>query len=270
MFAKFSVVECESTVSVFRKRKFLCCVHQLHRVGAWNKEVSCRKKRTVMHVQSFSFTNINLSLFCCSHRCCLCPCLTSLLLWSRIFATVAMWAHSSLLSITLLQTTSCCAIIISGLNLIRWRNCTYRLLINVFLLCKHPSYQVRGYLPEFHTGMTFWFCIMFPCLHVFCHLMTNMTRLSWIDKNYVCTTRSSPPANQFHIKISDCFVFTWYHRKIWVLFLCLHETVAKLVQSEFSFWYNNRGELMLVWFALTWHIFVMVSCKQIHIIKGFL
>ena len=81
---------------LFRKRKFLCCVHQLHRVGAWNKEVSCRKKRSVMHVQSFSFANINLSLFCCSHRCCLCPCLTSLLLWSRIFATVAMWAHSSL------------------------------------------------------------------------------------------------------------------------------------------------------------------------------
>lgn len=112
---------------------------------------------------------------------------------------------------------------------------------------------------------------MFTCLLVFCHLMTNMTWLSWIDKNYMCTTRSSPLANQFHTEMNACFAFTWYCHKIWVLVLRLHDMVAKFVQSEFSLWYNNQGDLMLVCLTLMWH-FVVVSCKQIRpcIIKGFL
>lgn len=112
---------------------------------------------------------------------------------------------------------------------------------------------------------------MFTCLLVFCHLMTNMTWLSWIDKNYMCTTRSSPLANQFHTEMNACFAFTWYCHKIWVLVLRLHDMVAKFAQSEFSLWYNNQGDLMLVCLTLMWH-FVVVSCKQIRtcIIKGFL
>ena len=43
MLAKFSVFEFKRTISKFRirKRKFFCCVHLLHKVGAWNEEVSC-------------------------------------------------------------------------------------------------------------------------------------------------------------------------------------------------------------------------------------
>ena len=47
--------------------------------------------KSVMHVQSCCFTNINLLLFCC-------PCCRHhrpLLLWSRNVATMIMWRHTS-------------------------------------------------------------------------------------------------------------------------------------------------------------------------------
>ena len=48
MLAKFSGVECERTVSKFRKRKrtFLCFVHLLHKAGMWNWEHSCCNRAT--------------------------------------------------------------------------------------------------------------------------------------------------------------------------------------------------------------------------------
>ena len=48
ILAKLSGVESERTVFEFRKRKkkFLCCVHQLHKAGAWNWEVSSRRLAT--------------------------------------------------------------------------------------------------------------------------------------------------------------------------------------------------------------------------------
>ena len=43
MLVKFSAFEFKRTISKFRirERKFFCCVHLLHKVGAWNEEVSC-------------------------------------------------------------------------------------------------------------------------------------------------------------------------------------------------------------------------------------
>ena len=46
-------------------------------------------QKSVRHVQSCCFAKINLLLFCC-FLCCRC-----LLLWSRNFATMVMWRHTS-------------------------------------------------------------------------------------------------------------------------------------------------------------------------------
>ena len=52
-------------------------------------------QKSVIHVQSCCFANINLLLFGCS-RCCHCQsCLSSILLWSTNFATMVVWCHTS-------------------------------------------------------------------------------------------------------------------------------------------------------------------------------
>ena len=52
-------------------------------------------QKSMMHVQSCCFANINLLLFngsrCFRRRCCL----NSLLLWYRNFATIVTWCHTS-------------------------------------------------------------------------------------------------------------------------------------------------------------------------------
>ena len=50
-------------------------------------------QKSVMHVQSCCFANINLLLFNCSR--CRRSCFNSLLLWSRNFATMVTWRHTS-------------------------------------------------------------------------------------------------------------------------------------------------------------------------------
>ena len=54
-------------------------------------------QKSLMHVQSCCFANMNLLPFnclCCRRRSC-CRCLNPLLLWSRNFATMVMWCHTS-------------------------------------------------------------------------------------------------------------------------------------------------------------------------------
>lgn len=46
LLAKSPAVEPKKTVSEFRKRKIMCCVHLLHRASTWNWEVSCRNRTT--------------------------------------------------------------------------------------------------------------------------------------------------------------------------------------------------------------------------------
>ena len=82
-----------------KKRNFFCCVHNsMKRAGEIRKSrvaVTQRWLKSVMHVQSCRFANINLRIFC---RCrCLgrCPCLISLLLWFKHFATMVTWRHTS-------------------------------------------------------------------------------------------------------------------------------------------------------------------------------
>ena len=52
-------------------------------------------QKSVIHMQSCCFANINLLLFCRS-RCFHCQsCLSSILLWSTNFATMVAWCHTS-------------------------------------------------------------------------------------------------------------------------------------------------------------------------------
>ena len=109
MMAKFSGVKSERTVSKFRKRKrkFLRCARLLGKAGAWNLEVSRRsrattakKRKSVMHVHSCCCADIKLLLFssylCRRWR----RSSSSVLLWSRNFATMGTWRSdfSSLLT----------------------------------------------------------------------------------------------------------------------------------------------------------------------------
>ena len=98
-------IESERTVFEFRKHKETFCVvftYSVKRaneiskfhvavVQRWLKNV----QKSVMHVQSCCFANINLLLFChsrCLYRLC---CLSTLLLWSEKFATMVTWRHAS-------------------------------------------------------------------------------------------------------------------------------------------------------------------------------
>ena len=93
------------TVSKFRKRKrkrnFLSCAHLLHKAGAWNRtfHVAVVQQRlrnvqkSVMHVQSWFFANLNLLFFFFAGRRRRCK--NSLLLSSRNFATMVTWRHTS-------------------------------------------------------------------------------------------------------------------------------------------------------------------------------
>ena len=85
ILAKLSGLESERAVSDFRKRqrKFLCCVHQPHKQAREirNFQVADLQRRlrnvqkSMMHVQSCCFADINRLLFCRSRcrlrRCCL-------------------------------------------------------------------------------------------------------------------------------------------------------------------------------------------------------
>ena len=100
-----SGVESERTGSKFtkRKRKFLCCVHLLYKVGAWNYEVSCRRRATTARKCTKKREARAKLLFCqfkpiafCRSRCCRHRrCLSSLL--SKHFATMVTWRNTSLL-----------------------------------------------------------------------------------------------------------------------------------------------------------------------------
>ena len=105
MFAKFSGIECERTVSInVRKRKkkiFLCCI--LHKgvreIRKFHVTVLQRRQRnvqkSVMHVQSCCFANIIL-LLCCRSSCCQRRrCLSPPLLWARNFAAMVTWRRTS-------------------------------------------------------------------------------------------------------------------------------------------------------------------------------
>ena len=99
MMAKFSGFKSERTEFRKRKRKFLRCALLLGKAGAWTLIVVQRRLRnlqkSVMHVHSCCFADINLLLFSSSlwrrlHRC------LSFLLWrSRNFATMVTWRHTS-------------------------------------------------------------------------------------------------------------------------------------------------------------------------------
>ena len=99
-------VESERTVSKFRKKEnetfcvvFTNCTKWERETRKFHVAVMQRWLKNVMHVQSCRFDNINLRIFCRSRyrrRC-----LSSVLLWSKHFATMVTWRHTSLSSVSL-------------------------------------------------------------------------------------------------------------------------------------------------------------------------
>ena len=98
-------IESKRTISEFRKDRETFCVvftysvKQVHEIRKFHLPVVQRwlknVQKSVMHVQSCCFANINLLLFCrslCRPRCC---CLSSLLLWSKNFASMVTWHLTS-------------------------------------------------------------------------------------------------------------------------------------------------------------------------------
>ena len=101
MLAKFSGVESERNISKLRerKRKFLRCVHLLHKNGReirnrstaakCTKKGDARAKLLFCQYKPIAFCRSR----CCRRRCCL----SSILLWSRKIATMVTWRHTSFL-----------------------------------------------------------------------------------------------------------------------------------------------------------------------------
>ena len=98
ILTKFSGVESERTVSKFRKRKgkVLCSpTPQSKSVKLGNFMSQSYKK--AWWACSCCFANLHLLLFCCSRYYRRRHCLSSLLVWSRNFATTVTWRHTFLL-----------------------------------------------------------------------------------------------------------------------------------------------------------------------------
>ena len=101
-------VESEKTVSKFRKKEnetfcvvFTNCTKWARETRKFHVAVMQRWLKNVMHVQSCRFANINLRIFCRSRYRRRFRCLSSVLLWSKHFATMVTWRHTSLSSVSL-------------------------------------------------------------------------------------------------------------------------------------------------------------------------
>ena len=104
VLAKFSGLNSEGPYLSLEKTEklfvvFTYSVKQVHEIRKFHLPVVQRwlknVQKSVMHVQSCCFANINLLLFCrslCRPRCC---CLSSLLLWSKNFASMVTWHLTS-------------------------------------------------------------------------------------------------------------------------------------------------------------------------------
>ena len=104
----FSGVESERTLSKFRKRQrkfyvvFTYSLKRAREIRKWRFHVVVVQQRlrnvqkSVMHVQRCCLADINVLLFCRSRCCRRRRCSSFLLLWSRKFATIVTWRHTSL------------------------------------------------------------------------------------------------------------------------------------------------------------------------------
>ena len=77
-------------------------------------------------------------------------------------------------------------------------------------------------------------------VNIFACFSSFRNQHEWIDENYSCATRFSPPADHFHSEKRGHFAFTWY-------------------RCEISYWseiltpVQRPGEFTPVWFAPAWH-----------------
>ena len=81
--------------------------------------------------------------------------------------------------------------------------------------CRHKSFRKRPRKKKrfwIKPRRAFYTSVLLEGTRQFFHHPTsnvlNLTKPSWIDKNYACATRSSLPANRFHTETSGRFAFT--------------------------------------------------------------
>ena len=126
------------------------------------------------------------------------------------------------------------------------RNCKKKWVPENVNYCKGVFAWGNLHRHKFHTGITFWFCIVFTWWWVISYLAYLKVHFMLIKHR--CNSRSqtlrmrclSPPADEFHTQMV-------------VNVSCLQDTSVKFHTGvKFSLWYNNHA----------WH-FVVVSCKQI-------
>ena len=80
---------------VYREEKLLRHVPMVTKFRNFVQRRLRNVRKSMMHMQSCCFVNINLLLFNCSWCGCRRCCLSSLLLWYRNFATMVTWHHTS-------------------------------------------------------------------------------------------------------------------------------------------------------------------------------
>ena len=126
-----------------------------------------------------------------------------------------------------------------------------------FIKCLGVVHMTKLHWPEFHTRMTFWFCIMFIWWWVISYLGYLNVHYMLIKymcesnrKHYACATHSSQLADRFDTETGGHFTFTWCHCEIFT-----------------SLRYNNLNGLTSGWLATAWH-FVMVLCTQMSSHEG--
>ena len=99
--AKFSGLNPKGPYLSLDKKKTKIFVLCLPTPWSGRVKLGSLKKKSVMHVQSCRFANTNLRFFCRSRYRRRCLCLSSVLLWSKHFATMVTWRHTSLSSVSL-------------------------------------------------------------------------------------------------------------------------------------------------------------------------
>ena len=119
-----------------------------------------------------------------------------------------------------------------------------------FIKCLWVVHMTKLHWPEFHTRMTFWFCIMFIWWRVISYLGYLNVHYMLIKymcesnrKHYASATHSSQLADRFDTETGGHFTFTWCHCEIF------------LPHSGTTTWMNSlQGDSQ--WHGILWWYYV--------------
>ena len=136
-----------------------------------------------------------------------------------------------------------------------------------FIKCLGVVHMTKLHWPEFHTRMTFWFCIMFIWWWVISYLGYLNVHYMLIKymcesnrKHYSCATHSSQLADRFDTETGGHFTFTWCHCEIfyltpvqqpeWTHFRVTRNGMAfcdGIMYTDVEPWKGTRSELRPAW-----------------------